>query len=56
MEQYSKSLGQYWAVHITGVHCPEDWVCIGVISANVDKRITAVKFILALVCLDIYED
>lgn len=33
----------------------EDWVCTSVISANVDKRITA-KFILALVCLDIYED
>lgn len=30
----------------------EDWVCTSVISANVDKRITAVKFILALVCLD----
>jgi len=34
----------------------EDWVCTRVVSANVDKRITAVKFILALVCLDTYED
>lgn len=31
-------------------------MCTSVISANVDKIITAVKFILALVCLDIYED
>lgn len=36
--------------------CLEDWVCTSVISANVDRRTAALKFILALVCVDIYED
>lgn len=34
----------------------EDWVCTSVISANIGKTVTVVRFILALVCLGIYED
>lgn len=51
----SSSLIQHLRVLQYTTHL-EDWVCTSVISANIDKRITAVKFIPALVCLDIYED
>lgn len=34
----------------------EGWVCTSVISVNAGKTVTVVKFILASVCLGIYED